>query len=253
MPRRSLPNDAMWTCANCGKQERATVHKMRYRTCSRACADAVAVPSSHQNRQEQERKKLAASAAECIARGMSGRAAAQELGIAPSRLALICGEFGLTFRKPRPTATCAHCGTVFPYSPSNHRRFCTYTCFVASGGPVEAGYAARRAMKKYGAKKDANHKEIMAALKSMVPVHDLSAMGCGVPDGIAWINEGWQLFDIKNPKTGYGKRGLNERQKTWADKWDGGPVYLIYSEDEARAFARGEFSAVKRFPERLTG
>ena len=106
-------------------------------------------------------------------------------------------------------------------------------------------------MKKYGAKKDANHKEVMARLKSLVPVHDLSAAGCGVPDGIAWINGGWQLFDIKNPNTGYGKRGLNERQKTWADKWDGGPVFLIYGEDDAAAFAKGDFDAVKCFPERL--
>lgn len=194
---------------------------------------------------------IAEQAKPLLASGMTGREVANILGVSPPRLTVICQSFGVTIRKPRASAVCPACGTAFVFSKSSNRKYCSYPCFVADGGPLEAGYAARRAMKKYGAKKDANHKEVMAALKSLVPVHDLSAAGCGVPDGIAWVNDGWQLFDIKNPKTGYGKRGLNERQKTWADKWDGGPVYLIYSEDDARAFARGEFLAVKCFPERL--
>lgn len=102
---------------------------------------------------------------------------------------------------------------------------------------------------KYGAKKDANHKEIMDVISRLVPVIDLSNMGMGVPDGIAEINGTLRLFDIKNAKTGYGRRGLNPRQKRWADDWKGGPVFLIYTVDEAIAFCKGDLSALKREPD----
>jgi hypothetical protein len=102
---------------------------------------------------------------------------------------------------------------------------------------------------KYGAKKDANHAEVFGAIKRITAAYDLSNCGFGVPDGIAWVNGGWHLFDIKNAKTGYGRRGLNKIQKGWADDWRGGPVYLIYNVDEAVAFATGKFDAIKRFPE----
>ncbi len=103
------------------------------------------------------------------------------------------------------------------------------------------------AKSKYGAKKDANHNEIFEAMRVHTAVHDLSNAGCGVPDGLAWINEGWHLFDVKNPKTGYGRRGLNPRQKKWAGDWRGGPVYLIYSVDEALRFVKGNFEGLKCF------
>lgn len=101
-------------------------------------------------------------------------------------------------------------------------------------------------MKKYGAKKDANHKEIMQVIGQITAVMDLSHAGYGVPDGVAWIGDGWHLFDIKNLKTQYGRRGLNARQKKWAEDWRGGPVYLIHDVAEAQAFARGRFDGLKR-------
>jgi hypothetical protein len=99
---------------------------------------------------------------------------------------------------------------------------------------------------KYGGKRDANHQEIFDVISKFVAVKDLSAAGFGVPDGLAWINGGWQLFDVKNPKTSYGKRGLNIRQKKWADDWRGGPVYLIYTVEDAESFALGDFSKIKK-------
>lgn len=101
-------------------------------------------------------------------------------------------------------------------------------------------------MKKYGAKKDANHKEVMQVIEQITAVLDLSHAGYGVPDGAAWVEGGWHLFDIKNPKTSYGKKGLNDRQKKWARDWRGGPVYLIHDTDEAQDFARGRFEGLKR-------
>lgn len=163
---------------------------------------------------------------------------------------LVTAKSGRQYRyDPRPRTPhmtdCAQCGKTFRSSPSTKRMYCSYSCFLASGGPLRAGSAAAMAKNKYGAKKDANHKDIFDAIGRITAVKDLSAVGCGVPDGIAWVNGGWQLFDVKNPKTGYGKRGLNARQKKWSDDWRGGPVYLIYTIEEALQFARGDFANIK--------
>lgn len=157
---------------------------------------------------------------------------------------------------PRPLpihiTTCQNCGTRFRSSPSQGRIFCSYACFVASGGPVRAGVAASIMTRRYGAKKDANHKQLFTIISAMTEAKDLSDAGNGIPDGIAWVGGAWQFFDIKNPETGYGRRGLNECQKKWAGGWRGGPVYLIHTPDEAELFARGELSSLKRFPDRRT-
>jgi hypothetical protein len=100
-------------------------------------------------------------------------------------------------------------------------------------------------MKKYGAKKDANHTELMNIIKGLCAAFDLSNAGFGIPDGIAWVNSAWRLFDIKNPKTGYGRRGLNAVQRKWINRYEGGPVYLIYTADEAKKFAVGELDGLK--------
>lgn len=149
-------------------------------------------------------------------------------------------------RFPPLNRTCGHCSASFRTSPSSDQKFCSYTCFVEDGGAVRAGNAAAEAiMKKYGAKKDANHNEIMDVIRQITAVHDLSHAGYGVPDGIAWVGGAWQLFDIKNLKTSYGKKGLNQRQKQWAKDWRGGPVYLVHDEHEAQCFARGKFESLK--------
>lgn len=163
-------------------------------------------------------------------------------------MSMICKEFGINPR-PRQQKVCAECKVEFYYSPSSDRKYCSANCFYASGGARRAGDAAAMATRKYGAKKDANHKEIFDVIKTFTAVHDLSAAGFGVPDGLAWVNDGWQLFDVKNPNTGYGKRGLNKRQKEWASDWRGGPVYLIYTVEEAQAFAQGKLDDIKRFPD----
>lgn len=101
-------------------------------------------------------------------------------------------------------------------------------------------------MKKYGAKKDANHNEVFGVIKQFCAVHDLSNAGHGIPDGVAYVNGQWHLFDVKNPKTSYGKRGLNDRQKRWMSDWRGGPVYLIHNTDEAQRFAKGQFDGLTK-------
>lgn len=270
-----------WVCAECGCERRATAHQRRKKYCSMQCVSSAykkrmtgpdnpnhksagvricercgskyrsydsnrkfcSKPCYHKSRVVrttktcvrcatnfvQERENQRHCGAECY------RADNPAKGYVP---------------RPRPVhmTTCEHCGTRFRSSPSSNRKFCGYQCFVDSGGPRRAGEAAVKSMKKYGAKKDANHKEVFAAISEITAVKDLSAAGCGVPDGIAWVDGGWHLFDVKNPNTGYGKRGLNKRQKSWADDWRGGPVFLIYTVEEARRFARGNFCEIKRFP-----
>ena len=100
---------------------------------------------------------------------------------------------------------------------------------------------------KYGPKKDANHNEVMNEMRKHCAVYDMSTAGMGLPDGLAWINGAWHLFDIKNPKTSYGRRGLNKVQKKWIEQWKGGPVYLIYTTEEAANFAQGKFEGIKFF------
>lgn len=92
---------------------------------------------------------------------------------------------------------------------------------------------------KYGAKKDANHHEIVDALKKAgISVIDVSTMGGGFPDLIVYCRGKTMLAEIKNPKTGYGKRGANKLQVVWAENWPA-PVYLITSLEDVEAFANG--------------
>lgn len=143
------------------------------------------------------------------------------------------------------TVACKECAKTFLSFPSAERIFCSYGCFLNSGGPFRAGLAASKAMLKYGPKKDANHNEIIAEMRKYCGVYDTSTAGHGVPDGVAWVANSWQLFDIKNPKTAYGRRGLNKVQKKWLEQWNGGPVYLIYTVEEAERFANGNFVGLK--------
>jgi hypothetical protein len=151
-------------------------------------------------------------------------------------------------RKSRKeTKNCIQCGIEFVSYMSSKKRYCTYACYIASGGAFRAGIASSRAVKMYGPKKDANHNEIFTELAKHCPAYDLSAHGYGLPDGIAWILEEWHLFEVKNPKTSYGRKGLNKVQKKWLSQWKGGPVYMIYTVQEAERFGTGKFKGIKVF------
>jgi hypothetical protein len=129
---------------------------------------------------------------------------------------------------------CVTCGVTFR-SYQRSRKFCTRRCYAESNESM-----------RFNLKRDANHVEIFAELRKRCSAHDLSSAGMGVPDGIAWIANAWHLFDVKNPKTSYGKKGLSKTQTNWATTWKGGPVYLIYTVDEAQRFSSGDFEGIKR-------
>lgn len=144
---------------------------------------------------------------------------------------------------------CRNCGKSVETYKVRPKKYCSKDCFVEDGGPVRAGDAAIMAIKKYGAKKDANHNEVFGVVSSIVPTHDLSGCGFGVPDGVSWVKGAYQFFDVKNPETSYGRRGLNERQKEWSMKFAEGPVFLLYTSEDAENFALGKFDGLKRFPD----
>lgn len=145
----------------------------------------------------------------------------------------------------KPNKTCMHCRHEF-HSYQKNRLYCSYDCYLASGGARRAGEASARAvMNKYGAKKDANHRAIFDELSKHCKPVDLSNVGCGLPDGLAYIADGWRLFEVKNPKTAYGRRGLNKRQTKWSEEWCGGPIFLVYTVEEAASFGRGEFVGLR--------
>ena len=100
--------------------------------------------------------------------------------------------------------------------------------------------------KVYGAKKDANHTEIVGAIKKLrIPFIDLSALGYGVPDLVVEIRGKLELWEIKNKKTGYGRRGLSKNQKAWAAKWAGNPVVVIMCVDDVLIRAGVVIGAVR--------
>lgn len=150
----------------------------------------------------------------------------------------------------RIASNCAQCGREFLRYPSEStRRYCSYQCHLDSGGAFRAGAAAVEMRKKYGHKKDANHREIVEALHALgAGVIDISSLGYGAPDLVVWCRGAWHLADVKNPRTSYGRHGLNKHQARWADEWRGGPVYLLRSIEEAARLVTGDVGSLHRYP-----
>lgn len=250
---------AVWRCAACGKEALATAHQMRKTYCSKECMSAAyqsrMAGASNPNHRDAGKRVCAKCASEYHSynkdRKFCGHACymASKPPAAPKvqrQLRLVKPAPQKTRRPPRAQKACIQCAALFSYSPSQSRRlFCSYQCHIDSGGALRAGLAASKATMKYGPKKDANHDEIFDELRQHCAVYDLSKAGGGLPDGVAWICGAWHLFDVKNPKTGYGRRGLNPVQKKWLAQWKGGPVYLIYSVAEASRFGQGDFAGIK--------
>ena len=255
-------NSAVKTCAACGKQYANYSKKSKY--CSRECYVLVSIDRlrSMAYAARKDKPKKIVKPRVC-AKAPNDTQRKTHPGI--SRICGYCKKEALKGRRyccdeckicalaavtKKMNCTCAQCGITFHAYSSQHRtrRFCSYACHLASGGAKRAGEAAVMAKRKYGNKKDANHKEIVDAFEALgASVLDLSDMGCGVPDLIVWCMNGWQLVDVKNPKTGYGRRGLNPLQREWASKWKGGPVYMVSTIDDVVALINGKKESVKSF------
>ncbi len=127
---------------------------------------------------------------------------------------------------------CERCGATYS-SYDKGRRYCSFECY----SKVE-----NEAMRT-NAKKDKNHKAMVDRLEAGgATVKDLSRAMYGVPDLLVWHMASWHLVEVKNPETSYGRRGLNKTQKTWAEEWRGGPVYILKTDADADKFLIGQFS-----------
>lgn len=127
---------------------------------------------------------------------------------------------------------CATCRVVF-HSYQPNRQFCSIKCRDV-------------AMPRGRARKDNNHEEIASAIKGAGGVvHDTSQMSRGFPDMIVWVCNSWQLVEVKNPKQTYGRKGLSDLQREWAEKWGGGGVFVIRTVDEAKSLASGDWGALE--------
>jgi hypothetical protein len=132
------------------------------------------------------------------------------------------------------TKICFHCKKEFEHYKSRLKQYCSYQCHLDSGGAWRAGLAAKESILKYGAKKDANHHEIVDAMqKAGAYVIDMSHVGKGFPDLIVGFQSKTILMEIKNPKTSYGKKGLNKNQLKWKEQWTGGAYCVVDSIEAA--------------------
>jgi len=130
----------------------------------------------------------------------------------------------------KETKICLQCKKQFEHYKSRQKLYCSYECHLDSGGAWRAGLASKKVVMKYGAKKDANHFEIVDALKKAgAYVLDMSHVGSGFPDLIVGAHQKTMLVEIKNPKTAYGKKGLNKNQQKWKEQWVGGPYCIVDS------------------------
>lgn len=127
---------------------------------------------------------------------------------------------------------CKVCGKKYQ-SYQKTTKFCSMKCRDVEGLSPSM---------RMNAKKDANHNKIVSILKKGgAIVKDLSRASNGIPDLAVWHMKQWHLVEIKNPETSYGKKGLSKSQQKFADEWNGGPVFIIRTEDEAEKFLIGEF------------
>lgn len=260
-----------WVCAECGAERVATAHQMRQRYCSMSCM-AAAYRTRMLGSANPHFKNAGWHLCERCGTGFRGYQKHRRFCSIRCRDATktkteakrekeqrpvvyvscqICGQVfrdkgtkccsrrcGALYRggqRAIHTRDCAECGKTFRHSPSVAKRFCSYQCHIKNGGATRAGLASAAAVRIYGAKKDANHAELVGVFEDLgVPILDLSAIGRGLPDAIANDRGTLHLVEIKNPQTSYGKRGLNKNQAAWAKQW-GGLVNIVRTKDDVVA------------------
>jgi Holliday junction resolvase len=131
---------------------------------------------------------------------------------------------------------CKICNKKFQ-SSQKQRKYCSVKC-----RDIEFSQYPMRIK----AKKDANHNEIVKILEAGgVVVKDMSTQGRGFPDILAWHLDAWYLIEIKNPKTDYGRKGLNKNQVDFLKDWKGGPVFIMRTNEEANNFVAGNLELLE--------
>lgn len=97
------------------------------------------------------------------------------------------------------------------------------------------------------ARKDNNHNSLVKILHQLkVPFIDLSSVGNGLPDGLAWVRWHWEFVEFKNREWNYGRCGLNQNQLEWILKYPCAIVYILESETDVVNFANGQLEKIKQ-------
>ncbi len=81
---------------------------------------------------------------------------------------------------------------------------------------------------------DSNQPAIVKGLRELgVSVFITADIGNGFPDLLcAWEGRN-VLLEVKNPATGYGRKGAAPRQKKWAEEWQGEKPFVVWSLEDA--------------------
>ncbi len=96
------------------------------------------------------------------------------------------------------------------------------------------------------ARKDNNHNQLVKTLTQLkIPFVDLSHVGGGIPDGIAYVRGRWEWIEIKNREWSYGKKGLNQNQLDWLQKYPCATVYVIESVEDVINLASAHLDRLK--------
>ena len=83
-------------------------------------------------------------------------------------------------------------------------------------------------MRRHG-RVDANQGDIVGALLLVgATPRSLSSLGDGCPDLLVGFRQRTYLMEIKSPK---GR--LTDQQKDWIASWNGSPVHIVHTIDEA--------------------
>ena len=85
---------------------------------------------------------------------------------------------------------------------------------------------------------DRNHHEIAEALLEhpQVTVINLAGVHCGVPDLLVGIAGKTFLCELKDGEKSLSRQALTPDQRRFIERWEGTPVVILNSADQARAW-----------------
>ena len=90
-------------------------------------------------------------------------------------------------------------------------------------------------MGKYNAKTDANHTDVVTALRSVgAGVQSLAMVGDGCPDLLVAFRGAWHVLEVKDGSKPPSHRKLTPAEQMWLLRFDElAPVFVVNSVEEA--------------------
>lgn len=90
-------------------------------------------------------------------------------------------------------------------------------------------------MARYRAKVDANHTDVVSALRAVgAQVQSLAMVGDGCPDLLVAFRGAWHVLEVKDGSKPPSHRKLTPAEEMWLMRFDEtAPVFVVNSVDEA--------------------